>query len=209
MSTWFISSPGNPGDGVQRWRSLWTVSVAKQNSTSSFSCWNFKPQLWRWIHQRTFGQRKKARPVFACRVILQSDKCCKGENTICALIFLKLHCVFNRARGCALVPPEDLWIRQMLSQSSHVWFWAWCWSPSKCPVKSIPHMLFQLCPCARRCAMFCAVMLYSRAIYYLFPITESRLSNDKASLWICVGWKQVRKMAFPHSIHFLKGWMEE
>ena len=87
MSTWFISSPGNPGEEVRKLKSLWTVSVAKRNSMSSFSHWNFKPRSWRWIRQRTFGQRKKARPVFACRVILQSDKCCKGENTICELIF--------------------------------------------------------------------------------------------------------------------------
>lgn len=202
MSTWFILSPGNPGEEVQRLKSSWIVSVAKQNSMSSFSCWNFKPQLWHWIHQRTFGQRKKARPGFSCWGILQSDKCCEGENTICELIFVNVHCVFNRARGCALVPPEDLGVRQMLSQSSHVWFWARCRSPSKCSVKSIPHMLFQDYPCARQGAMFCAVMPYCRAVCYLFPTTESRLSNDNAFLYICLGRKQVRRMTFPYSIYF-------
>lgn len=175
MSTWFILSPGNPGEEVRKLKSLWTVSVAKRNSMSSFSHWNFKPRLWRWIRQRTFGQRKKARPVFACRVILQIWQMLqRGKYNLWANI-LNLHCVSSRARGCALVSPEDLWVRQMFSQSSHVWFWAGCRSPSKCAVKSIPHVLFQLCPSARQCAIFCAVMLYYRAIYYLFPITESRL----------------------------------
>lgn len=169
MSIWFTLSPGNPGEEVRRLKSSWTVSVAKRNLMSSFSHWNFKPQLWRWIHQRTFGQRKKARPVFACRVILQSDKCCKGENTICELIFLNLHCVFSRAGGCALVPPEDLRVRQVFSQSSHVWLWAGRWSPSKCLVKSILLVLCQL----HQCATFCAVVLYCGAVYYFFPMTES------------------------------------
>ena len=43
-------------------------------------------------------------------------------------------------------------------------------------------------------AMFCDRMLYHRAVYYLFPVTESRLLNDKASLYVCVGWKQLRGM---------------
>ena len=101
----------------------------------------------------------------------------RGKYNLWANI-LNLHCVSSRARGCALVSPEDLWVRQMFSQSSHVWFWAGCRSPSKCAVKSIPRVLFQLRPSARQCDIFCAVMLYYRAIYYLFPITESRLLND-------------------------------
>lgn len=53
-----------------------------------------------------------------------------------------------------------------------------------------------------QCALFCAMMLYHRAIYYLFPVTESRLLNDKASLYVYAGWKQVRRMVVPPCFYF-------
>ena len=59
------------------------------------------------------------------------------------LIFLNLHCVSNRVGGRALVSPEDLGVRQVFSPSSYVWFGAGCRPPSKCPVISILHVLFQ------------------------------------------------------------------
>lgn len=104
----------------------------------------------------------------------------KGENAICRLMFLKVHCFFHRAGGCALVPSEDLWVRQMFSQSSHVRFWARRWPPSKCPANPLhPFLALSMC---QACALFHAAAPYDSTIHIWFPLPDSRLSNEKAFL---------------------------
>lgn len=198
MSTCFILNPDGPAEEVQKLKFLWTVNVAKQNSTSSFSCWNFRPPLWRLILQRTFGRRKKAR-LGLLGQFLQPDKCfIRKIIIICELIFL----FFHRARGCALVSQENLGARQMLAQSSHVWFRAGCRSPSK-------YMWFfhLYMPCSVP-YMSCAATLQVKKFTIHSP-ELSRFSNDKASEYIHVDWKQIRRIACPHRIYFWKSWAEE
>lgn len=84
MSTWFTLNPGGPGEEALKSKSSWTANVAKPSSTSSSSCWNFRPPSWPWIRLRAFGPRKKARGIFAflaCCVLLQSDAWCRGKST--------------------------------------------------------------------------------------------------------------------------------